>query len=215
MKFAVLGLAMSATYVLGAANVQWNKILPDHVSERHLSIAHRLDFPGTTSYMGSLSLSLQTESNGVNEFIVSVDVINLMFVGNWAEAECGDVANRMTMRGTGPYFVHSWVDDDECSNYTFTVNSDTDFYLMFMGTGADDMGRFYDEAIYGWVNFYISKDGDLSIMESAYDADGGPMIVGGDFSIPEPSSALLLLLGGALLVLMRRFHKTTEGVCEL
>jgi hypothetical protein len=204
MKFAVLGIVVFSTCGLCAANVQWNKILPDQVSERYLSIAHRMDFPGTTSYMGSLSLSLQAESNGANEFTISVDVLNLMFVGNWAEAGCGDVVNKATMRGAGPYIVHSWVDDYECSGYAFTVNGDTDFYLMFVDTGADDMGRFYDESIYGWVSFHIAEDGALSILESAYDADGGPMIVGGGSAIPEPSNALLLLAGCAALILKRR-----------
>ena len=56
----------------------------------------------------------------------------------------------------------------------------------------------------GWIS--ISYNGDsLALTGSAFDADGGPMIVGGGSALtPEPSAALLLFVGGTLLVLRRR-----------
>ena len=58
--------------------------------------------------------------------------------------------------------------------------------------------------IYGWVEISADEDGTLKLVGSAIDIDGGPMIVGSGSATPEPSSALLLLVGGALLALRRR-----------
>ena len=52
---------------------------------------------------------------------------------------------------------------------------------------------------YGWVEL-----SGTDVRASAWDLDGGPMIVGGGSAIPEPSSAQLLLVCGALLALKRR-----------
>ncbi len=53
---------------------------------------------------------------------------------------------------------------------------------------------------YGWVEL-----SGTDVRASAWDLDGGPMIVGGGSALtPEPSAALLLLVGGALLVLRRQ-----------
>ena len=56
---------------------------------------------------------------------------------------------------------------------------------------------------YGWVKIGYSN-GQIVVEAAAIDLDGGPMIVGGGAFIPEPSSALLLLVGGAVLGLRRR-----------
>ena len=60
--------------------------------------------------------------------------------------------------------------------------------------------------IYGWAECSIqefSEQGPISIkvLNSAFDADGGGMIVG---AVPEPTSELLLLLGIAGIALRRR-----------
>lgn len=69
----------------------------------------------------------------------------------------------------------------------------------------------------GWTS--ISYNGDsLALTGSAFDADGGPMIVGGGAAlISESSAALLLLVGGALLALRRRrcYHVQRVGKQDL
>lgn len=56
---------------------------------------------------------------------------------------------------------------------------------------------------YGWVGLQATGDGNLFVVASAIDLDGGPMIVGGGSATPEPSCGLLLLLGAGLLALRR------------
>ena len=62
--------------------------------------------------------------------------------------------------------------------------------------------------MYGWVEFGFDNHEGLIVVNGALDMDGGPMIVGSG-AIPEPSSALLLLLGFAGLAL-RRMQREKE-----
>lgn len=79
-----------------------------------------------------------------------------------------------------------------------------EFYLAVML----DYG---EESIYGWLQFLVSQQGQLSLVHSAIDLDGGPMVVGGGSATPEPSGALLLLLGLGALGL-RRPRSTVHAI---
>jgi len=60
----------------------------------------------------------------------------------------------------------------------------------------------YNEStIFGWVELGLDYVGNLTALQSAWDKSGDSIRVG---AVPEPSGALLLLLGGALLALRRR-----------
>ena len=58
-----------------------------------------------------------------------------------------------------------------------------------------------DITTFGWLELGMGEDGLLRVLQSAWDIDGSPIIVG---AIPEPAAGLLLLVGGALLALRRR-----------
>ena len=61
-----------------------------------------------------------------------------------------------------------------------------------------------DNPYFGWVGLNVNQ-GEVSLLGSYVDLDHNPVIAGRYESlIPEPSSALLLLVGGALLALSRR-----------
>ncbi len=55
---------------------------------------------------------------------------------------------------------------------------------------------------YGWVQLRVTPD-DVSLIHSAINLDGDPIVVG-VWDTPEPSSFLLLAAGGMLLSLRRR-----------
>lgn len=94
--------------------------------------------------------------------------------------------------GSGNELGGEVIIDDE--GWYVMRNSDRIFYLGF-SVDADDGKK------YGWAEFQMGTDGRLEVLQSALGLDGQAMVVG---AIPEPSSALLLLVGLAGLVLRRR-----------
>lgn len=91
------------------------------------------------------------------------------------------------------------------------VNGNQDIYMAFVSYWArpdastvsgSNVDR--DNPYFGWVGLNVNR-GKVSLLGSYVDLDHNPVIAGRYESlIPEPSSALLLLVGGALLALKRR-----------
>ena len=126
------------------------------------------------------------------------DVV-LMFSGNWVQASPGDVAMESTTRHLDEYFMHCWADDADptCSVTPLTVRGNEDVYLMF-ATRVVGENLHYN---YGWVQLRVTPD-DVSLVHSAINLDGDPIVVG-VWDVPEPSSLLLLAAGGVILALKR------------
>lgn len=106
-----------------------------------------------------------------------------------AGTECGH-----TIFGT---LIYDWTQTVPDS-YTISIGKMESIYL---GYAAQDRCIDPNMQYYGWMELYLSSDNVLSIRNSAVDINGSSIIVG---AIPEPSSALLLLLGCAGLALKRR-----------
>ena len=124
------------------------------------------------------------------------------FVGQWAEVDEGAILDSSTMNYASKCFYFN------DPNYPERIHSDADILAslrenIYLGVKVqEDMSGKY---CYGWVNLYLKGDGSVSLVSSAIDIDGGPMIVGGGaYSIPEPSGGLLFVLGAAALGLRRR-----------
>ena len=123
----------------------------------------------------------------------------LMFNGNWVQASAGDVAMESTTRHLPKYFMHSYADGEEdmLSSTPLTVRGNEDVYLMF-ATRVVDENPYYN---YGWVQLTVTPD-EVLLVHSAINLDGEPIIVGTG-NVPEPSSFLLLAVGGVILALKR------------
>lgn len=85
------------------------------------------------------------------------------------------------------------------SDYSIDMTDKKSVYLAFKTIAYDDQSNPYP--VYGWVE--VSVPGlEPKVLASAWDLDGGAMIVGSG-AIPEPTSGLLLILGAAALALRR------------
>ena len=113
----------------------------------------------------------------------------------------GDLVDSGTMaRQSDGYFYQSTFGSDSIeSDYGISTDSYDPVYLAFSTIAYDDIGEAY--SVYGWVEISVAG-GEPNVMHSAWNVDGGAMIVGSG-AIPEPTSGLLLLFGVAALALKR------------
>ena len=118
----------------------------------------------------------------------------------WALAHCGDIVSEETFSSLTA--IEDFVGNDRYTGGTLVENPD-DFYMVFKASevllGVGD----YEEGMtwYGWAHVSIDENFKMTLLGEGINLSGGAVVVGG---IPEPSSALLLLLGVAALTLRRR-----------
>ena len=132
-----------------------------------------------------------------------------MFSGNWVQASPGDVAMESTTRHLPEYFMHCYADNEAemWSSTPLTVKGkENDVYLMF-ATRVVGENPYYN---YGWVQLTVTPD-EVLLVHSAINLDGEPIIVGTG-NVPEPSSFLLLAVGGVILALKRA--RVARGIAK-
>ena len=118
----------------------------------------------------------------------------------WTLAVFGDVVSEATFDSL--IHVEDFLGDEWHTGGT-KVENPSDFYMAFKVSEVlkDSSGYSEGQSWYGWVHVSVDENLEMTLLEDGINLTGGEVTVG---VTPEPSSALLLLVGGALLVLRRR-----------
>lgn len=202
LPILALGLAMNSS----AANVLWNcfwqtgsgtefEVCWYDTPDASVGVTAWADMYVTISTIGSLVTITPTDTG--------------FAVGDWkwVVAKPGDVASEMTIKNSSEYFIRDKAGTEgPYLGDPVVAEKGASVYMMVMA--EVDKPWWQEEPatppyLYGWVELQVGQDGMVRLASSALDLDGGPMIVGGGSVIPEPSSILLLLFGGMVLVLRR------------
>ena len=123
------------------------------------------------------------------------------WVSYWVYATFGDALASFEDYAVRPLAADlAFTGEDAINGDNINTHRDSDgrLYLAIIGREGQDDPTYH----YGWVELQ-----GTTILSSAY--SDMPLIVGTDQVIPEPSSALLLLLGCAGLALRRRRFKSS------
>ena len=202
LKYIIFALTTLTTSLLVASTVEWNRMLSVYAEDMDSGAIWQIWGWGK----GVMPVIMVTLDYGVLSGSNLMGGICTIWVRQMNE---GDVVNAETMNGLGlSYFYHATEDVSgaDCDGSIFT---DELIYLAFstLAWGNDEQGpdRYM---VYGWVAV-DTNGGEVEVTGSAWDADGGAMIVGGG-AIPEPSCTLLMLIGFTWLLLTRR-HKTGQS----
>ena len=131
---------------------------------------------------------------------------NLESANTFALAAVGDVVDADYIENRAEWFAYAKYGDDSSSHsdYSITLFPGDSVYLAFrIETYNHADPTQMAPPTYGWIEMGLDNAGGVSSLRSAWDIDGDSIVVGMG-GIPEPSSALLLLVGGALLAIRRK-----------
>lgn len=148
-------------------------------------------------YEGETGFMLKQESHATTPMPIQDNL--------WMLAYYGDVIGQDTIEEAVRVPLTDW--GDSKMEGGVLIDNPSDFYLAFKVDESDlENGRNW----YGWVHLSIGPDSRMSLLDTGINLDGGPVVVG--VVTPEPSAALLVVLGLGLLGLRRRGRQAYDNV---
>ena len=181
-----------------SANVDWNKAFVVYEGVDASGVYERYT-------MGSPYLNMVAKRKGSGLEIWAQPEANLVAANTFVLLDCAlteCLISPESIYSAPEYFAYavykgSVGEYEERADYSVIISPEETIYLGF----ASQSSTLTEPITCGWVELGLDGEGRLTVIQSAWDRDGDPIRVG---ATPEPSSALLLLVGGALLALSRR-----------
>ena len=165
-------------------------------------------YDGSVQYMDSGFLVSRSSKN-----TILTDYYHIVeCAGMWTQVALDCIIDQTTFDNATSLFADSLpMGEPMRQTDSVVVNGGQDVYLAFVSYWArrdastpSGYNIDKDNPYFGWVGLNVNQ-GEVTLLGSYVDLDHNPVIAGRYESlIPEPSSALLLLVGGALLALGRR-----------
>ena len=198
--FLALFFVVQVVLPMCASNVLWGKFVGETVDYGFGTPTFNVSYYGYVegTIQSNPEIAFEREITGGRIALTpTASTVNASVTELWLLMGSGDIVSHETMRAADQYLFNTATSSFAESDYGVSMENGDLVYLVFESIESQD------RSIYGWVSVSYHY-GELSVVDSAFDADGGPMIVGGGAFIPEPSSGLLLLIGGALLAIRRK-----------
>ena len=217
-KFVVFLLLIGcASHPISAANALWNCFelsgtAATTTTEGEYGLSWRM--PGENPYKGYIQYvdTYFTVSRSGTKTTLTDYAHVMSFAGLWMQVALECIVDQAAFDNATSLFADSLpMGEPMRQTDSVVVNGNQDVYLAFVSYWAYhdpstpsgyniDKGNPY----FGWVGLNVNR-GEVSLLGSYVDLDHNPVIAGQYESvIPEPSSGLLLLVGGALLALRRQ-----------